>query len=444
MKFHLLLDGVRPTIGPDDGPEAAPVLESLDALVAGFRAGQEALRNVAHDDLVGLCDAAAAAWTRADHPHAALIRREGLGFLPFWMRRANLTAIAARSLRGHPEALDRFVRISADDPLLLRAQPRGLAVHWVAGNVPVLGLLSLLQSALCKNGNLLKVSRVRAGLLPHLLAGLADVRYTNSHGQTVSGDLLLRATGVVYADRHDEAAARALSRAADVRVAWGGMEAVEAIMQLPRRFGTEDIVFGPKLSLAIVGAERLDDESTARATAKAIAGDACAFAQQGCNSPHTVLVERGGGMTPEAFARQLAEAMETECRRVAVGEADPATTMNVLAVRTEYDMRGTAYYGSDLNWTVVYADDDRGLATPYYQRTVFVRPVNDVFDAVPLCSKQTQSVGLAVDRRRLSLADALTAAGVERCPNVGAMRLYDTPWDGLFPMDRFVRWVTTY
>ena len=52
------------------------------------------------------------------------------------------------------------------------------------------------------------------------------------------------------------------------------------------------------------------------------------------------------------------------------------------------------------------------------------------------------TAGLAVDDRRHALADALTARGVERCPAIGAMRIYDVPWDGLFAMDRLVRWVS--
>jgi len=42
----------------------------------------------------------------------------------------------------------------------------------------------------------------------------------------------------------------------------------------------------------------------------------------------------------------------------------------------------------------------------------------------------------------IQVYDAMTARGVERCPEVGSMRLYETPWDGLFPMERLVRWVS--
>jgi len=440
--FHLLFDPKGPRIGPAEGHEAAPVLDSIGPLTVRLRAAQELLRAAALDDLIGLCDSAARCWTQPEHAMADFIRGRRLGFLPLWLRRTNLQTLARRSLRGRPEALDRFVSLDDRDAMKVHAHPRGLAVHWVAGNVPVLGLLSVVQAMLAKNANLVKVSRRQPGTLPHLLAALSEATYTNASGRCLSGRLLTDAAAVVYCDRDDREAAAELSRVADIRVAWGGREAVEAIINLPRRYDTEDIVFGPKLSCAIVAAERLADAETARRTAAAIAADACAFDQQGCNSPHTVFVERGAAIAPADFARVLGEAMEVECRRAPLVEIDPAAAMNVLSVRTEYAMRGEAHHSRDIQWAVVYAEEETGLAEPCYLRTLFVRAVDDIFDAVACCSPQTQTVGLAVDGRQESLADALTVRGVERCPAVGAMRIYDAPWDGLFMMDRMVRWVS--
>ena len=118
--------------------------------------------------------------------------------------------------------------------------------------------------------------------------------------------------------------------------------------------------------------------------------------------------------------------------------------MNVLGVRTEYGMRGEVWSSHGMGWSVVYADEDRGLAEPCYLRTVFIRGIEDIFDVVEFASHNTQTAGLAVDERRHALAEKLTTRGVDRCPSIGNMRLYDTPWDGLFAMDRLVRWVSTY
>ena len=172
-----------------------------------------------------------------------------------------------------------------------------------------------------------------------------------------------------------------------------------------------------------------------------MARDAVALGQRGCNSPHTIFVERGGILTPEAFAGLLGQELGRATRSVPPDVA-PQEAFQILTGRAEYDIRGQAWYSEGVRWSVFYSDEDRGLATPCYGRTLFVRPVDDVFEVAALCSINTQTAGLALGERRLKLAEALTARGVERCPEVGQMSLYESPWDGMYPMDRMVRWVS--
>src|SRR6185503_9490887 len=53
-------------------------------------------------------------------------------------------------------------------------------------------------------------------------------------------------------DREDDAAHRQMSAAADVRIAWGGREAVESIIGLPCSWECYTIVLGPRVSMAVV------------------------------------------------------------------------------------------------------------------------------------------------------------------------------------------------
>lgn len=440
MKIFVLFDGRTRHIEPDGDPENCPLETSPDRLVNELKAGQERLRATPVDDLIGLCDAAGRAWTQPGNEVARMVGGLAIGFLPLWLRRANLETLLAQALRGDSGAIDGFVPLAPSSKRQHRAQPRGLLVHWVAGNVPLLGMISVIQGLLTKNANLVKVSRQNAGVLPYFLAALAQVRYRRPDGKEVDGTLLTDAVRAIYVDREDSAAA-ALSTLADVRVAWGGREAVEAIMNLPRRFGTEDIVFGPKTSFVVVGAEKLAGETEARKAATLVARDAVALGQRGCNSPHTIFVERGGALTPEAFASLLGEELGRAARQVPPDVA-PQEAFQILSWRAEYDMRGQAWYSDGVRWSVFYSDEDRGLATPCYGRTLFVRPVDDVFEVAAHCSINTQTAGLALGERRLKLAEALTARGVERCPEVGQMSLYEVPWDGMYPMDCMVRWVS--
>jgi hypothetical protein len=36
----------------------------------------------------------------------------------------------------------------------------------------------------------------------------------------------------------------------------------------------------------------------------------------------------------------------------------------------------------------------------------------------------------------------MAAGGVERITDIGMMNVFDYPWDGLFPLERFIRWVS--
>ncbi len=439
MKLYVLFDGQGRHLEFEGDPQACPVENGTQRLVAELREGQKRLRSISVDDLIGICDAASQAWIRPDNDVARTVGGMGLGFLPLWLRRGNLEALVTQALRGDRTSADTFVSLNGNGKRL-RAQPRGLLVHWVAGNVPLLGMISVIQGLLTKNANLVKVSRQNAGVLPYFLEALSRVTYRRADGDEFPGTLLTNAVRAVYADRDDPAASE-LSAVADVRVAWGGREAVEAIMNLPRRFGTEDIVFGPKTSFVVIGAEALASEASARQVAAMVARDTVALGQRGCNSPHTIFVERGGDLTPAAFAAILGTELERVTRN-AVPDLGAKEAFQILGWRAEYDMRGEAWYSDGVRWSVFYSEEDRGLAQACYGRSLFVRPVDSIFDVVPLCSVNTQTAGLALGARRLALAEELTAHGVERCPEVGSMSLYDAPWDGMYPIDRMVRWVS--
>lgn len=442
MKIYNLFEDGRSFIPISGDPLQAPVNETLQPIAEKVRAGQERLKNISIDDIIGLLDAFARELMHADHPLASVSQEMGTGFIPLWMRKGNLEKLCDLSANGNRKCLDQFEDLGDINSRRFRAQPRGTVVHWIAGNVPVLGMLSLLQGLLTKNANIVKAPSEQAGLLPAMLQSLSLLKWKSSNGTDLSGKVLTDAVAVIYVDREDLQAERALSAIADVRVAWGNRTAVETIMNLPRRFGTEDIIFGPKVSFAVVGTEHLSSEDEVCKVAQNLVRDVIAFDQQGCNSPHTVFVERGGSLSPVDFAKIFGEALGAAADRHPLQDVTPADTIRILSVRAKYDICGEAFYGKDIGWTVAYSEDETNLAQPCYLRTVFVRPVDNIFEIPLLCSVNTQTAGLNVGERCMEFAEALTAHGVERCPAIGNMSLYDAPWDGMFPIERLVRWTS--
>jgi hypothetical protein len=229
--------------------------------------------------------------------------------------------------------------------------------------------------------------------------------------------------------------------ASDVRVAWGGRAAVEAITRLPRRSDTEDVVFGPKTSLAVLGRHSLDDD-TAERTADALAFDASVDDQRGCHSPHLVFVEEGGPIDAVRFAAILASAMRRALGRIPKPPVAPADAYRVASVRARWSLAGTVHAPVGTEWTVVCAET-AGFEDACGGRVVFVRPVADVMDVLPLLGPAHQAIGLLLDpARECAFAVGAAAHGVARITRPGQMARFDYPWDGLFPIDRFVRWVS--
>ena len=71
---------------------------------------------------------------------------------------------------------------------------------------------------------------------------------------------------------------------------------------------TQFLAYGHKLSFGVIGRSVLSHSNAAQVAQKAAYG-VSVFDQQGCVSPHLLYVERGGDISPQAFATLLADAM---------------------------------------------------------------------------------------------------------------------------------------
>lgn len=412
--------------------------DRVDAIIRSVRAGQEWLANQPIDALIGLIGENADQWRRDAVAH----RSPELGFLASWCQPDRLRTHADFSLRGARSHVDGFRPIHSQPHKLLKAQPRGLVAHWLSGNVPILGMLTLVHSVLTKNANILKAASAHPDAIPRLLETIGNTHFTTPGRHRVDGSDLLESIAVVhYGHDRDDIATR-FSVAADVRIAWGGAEAVRSVASLPRKPTSEDLIFGPKLSFMAIGSDALSTERAARRLARRAATDASVFEQTACASPHTVFVESGGPISPIQFADMLANEMNKALVRLPKDAASSEWSTQVRNARAMYEFIGTVWASDNTDWTVLYESSTQ-LSPPTYSRVITVRPVNDIMDTINFASPDIQTIGLALTgERRLNYADQVTRRGVERCPEIGNMTHFDTPWDGLIPMERLVRWTT--
>ena len=419
---------------------ASPQLVSLKDIQEQVTKGQDYLLAISIDDIIQCIDSVLEIWSLRNGDIQLKLVQFGLNYLVYWFRDSHLKQICDNSLLGNRKVLDDFCFIPANNYEVI-ANPKGIIAHWLSGNVPLLGMLSLIQAMLTKNANILKVSRENYHVIPFLLDTFNKVKIKNKNGKEILGSEIIKSVAAIYFEKDDIDAQNLLSQIADVRVAWGNMEAVETIMNLPKHYGTIDIIFGPRTSLMVIGKEYLQNTIDAERIAKNAALDGSLFEQRGCNSPHTIFVEEGNPITPLDFARLLSLEMAKLINKIPKQPVTASDSLKIMKCRVEYDIKGEAFYPSGMEWSVLYSDIDKGIATPCFNRTLFVRPIKDIFEIANYCSHLTQSVGTALSpERKKAFAKVVTRKGIDRVPDIGKMTLYDIPWDGVFFMNHLVRW----
>ena len=415
--------------------------QKLKEIFQGLRNAQNWLCKQPIEGIIGIIQQARERWIDSSFP-LEHYRKRGLNFLTNWCEASNLSSLTDFSLRNERGYIDSFRPVGGSVRKLMKANPKGIIAHWLSGNVPVLGMLTVIQAMITKNANILKVSSSYSEAIPELLRAFEGTKYRICSGHVIYGDDLLKSVAVIYFDKDNKHAASYISSNSDVRLVWGGREAVTEITSLPKKYSTEDIVFGPKLSFMAIGRETIESERKIKKLIRRAATDCSVFDQTACASPHTIFVEKGGFISPIEFADRLALEMDKALQRIPKEPPDEETVLKIASQRILYEFSGDVWQSEGFGWTVLY-DEELKLAKPTYSRTVTVRAVDNIMDVTSLASKDIQTVGLSLTgHRRLEFAEKVTQKGVERLPDVGSMTEFDTPWDGMFVMDRFVRWST--
>lgn len=356
-------------------------------------------------------------------------------YLAKFLSRENLERELNLALRGNYRALDKFLKLEFGGKKLFHAQPRGLAVHWLAGNVDELGVLSLFQTLITKNLSLVKTPKESTFLIS-ILEGLNQINTSNLLGKDI-----LDTISLIYVEKEDIENQSLISKEADIRIAWGGPQATSTITSLPKNFFTEDIVFGPKYSYAIIDENSINRDNK---IALKLALDVSIFDQFACSSPHTVFVETTDPDKVKSFAQELAKSMEKVEKLIPKNPISEEKAMEIVRLRAEYEFKGTVFSSEGTNWTVIISDE-KGLSQPCFSRTIFVKPIKNASTLFKYNNRKIQTIGVSMDKeKRIEVLDKVTLFGGDRLPPIGEMSYFESPWDGMFPLDRMVRWVSTY
>ncbi len=406
--------------------------ESLAPIVQSLRARRDALAAIPASALVALFADFGARIIRDPRTRSL----EGCMFLSAWLSVHNLRQVLELNLNGKPEYLDAFQPVGRN---FLAAKPQGLVSMWMAGNVSTLPLFSLIPALLTKNVCLVKLAFPDPNGMDSLLAVLAE-----SEAEGVLGADVLDSIAVVWFDYRDRSLNEEMSLAADVKIAWGGAAAVEAISALPRREHCVEIVFGPKYSIGLVDKTLLEgDEKKISDVAAAFVRDVAVFDQRACSAPQTIFMERNAKTSLREFAEQFAAAFK---KLPSKNDLDSYTAMQIVNVRARWAMderRDVVASADGPNWTVCM-DREVSLKEAVQSRTVFLTEIDSWRSVVSLLSPKIQTVGMAFgdSTEASAFAEAATQAGVVRCVRPGIMNNHESPWDGKLLLSQLVRWVT--
>lgn len=423
-----------------DIPEGETSEKVFQSMIDNLKGELPWLRKQPIEALIGLIDAAAKRW--ATDPKYLFLKDKGLNFLATWCSERHLRDVAEFGLRGNLGYADSYTAFPDSPKHLLKANSRGLCCHWMAGNVQILGLFALVQCIMTKNVNLLKVSSHDEGVFAGLLSAFEGLTYTTKDGYTISGDDLLKTIGVVYFSRNAVKLGEQMSKNAEVRIAWGGREAVETVAGYPSKYDCETVIFGPKLSFAVVSKEMLSDEQAAKKLARRVSVDVSVFDQSGCASAHNLFIEKGGAVSPERFCQILNESMGKTEIQIPKPTMSPEQVSAVHSIRGVYDFCGLSMGSETMSYSILLDDKDE-LHKPVYSRVLFVHSVDSIMQAVKHITEDIQTVGVkATPEQAIAFAEAATPMGAVRFPQIGRMLNFEMPWDGIVLIDRLVKWNT--
>jgi acyl-CoA reductase-like NAD-dependent aldehyde dehydrogenase len=233
----------------------------------------------------------------------------------------------------------------------------------------------------------------------------------------------------------------------DAVVAYGGDGALSKIrpqLQPQARF----IAYGPRASAGYVTRESLQSAQTVRDVAAGAARDLVLYESEGCLSLHVLFVERGGAISPDDFAKTLADAVERANVEFPVGRREPQTTARLAHERNLSAFRaaagtGAVFANTAADYTVVL-DPPKEEPPQFLPRALGVIPVDDAAQALAYLSAHCIPLeGFALSSDRADVLEIATKAGAVRLTRFGELQHPPLAGDhgGRPRIAEFVRWI---
>lgn len=317
-------------------------------------------------------------------------------------------------------------------------------VHVIAGNAPVVAVLTLIRNALTRSDAIIKAPSndpLTSMALARTMIDMAPDHPLTKH------------LSVAYWKGGDEAVERHIydPRKVEKLIAWGGFDSVKHITRYLQP-GLDLITLDPKLSGTIIGHEAFADEPTLTSVARRLALD---IGAQNRGS----LCERARGLRAVGHRRSRPRAVRGLAELTfAALQALPenlSTPHKAFDPQLKEELDGIRMIGDD--YTVFGGKSNEGAvivsrdgAPVSFSRILGCRvgnlvPIDDIDTAVRSVNAYTQTIGIFPEALKHTLRDRLAYQGAQRLVSLGAAATLQhnlDRQDAIEPIRRTVKWVT--
>jgi hypothetical protein len=315
------------------------------------------------------------------------------------------------------------------------------AVHIIAGNVPSVAAMSLMQSALTRSDIIVKTPSND----PLTAAAIVQTAIDMAPDHPITKHM-----SVAYWKGGDTEVEEALYQPRNVEkiIAWGGFASITHIAKYIQP-GIDLITLDPKLSSSMIGKEAFESETNMREAARRLAVDVGARNQEACHSARVIYIESGTDKDGLAKANQFGEMLLKEVRALPAHVSAPARDPNsnlLEEVETLKLLRNFfKVYGGGREGAVIVSQssDPVDFAQILGDRVANLVPVDTLDTAVRSVNAYTQTVGVFPDSLREQLRDRLAYHGAQRVVSLGYAGVFASigPHDGIEPLRRMCKWI---
>lgn len=317
-------------------------------------------------------------------------------------------------------------------------------VHVIAGNAPVVAILTVIRHALTRSDTIIKAPSNDP--LTSMALARTMIDFAPDHPIT-------RHLSVAYWKGGNEAVESRIfdPRKVEKLVAWGGFDSVKHITKYLQP-GLDLVTLDPKLSGTIIGREAFADDATLGSVARRLALDVGAQNQEACVSARVVYVQSGtdaeGLARCERLARLTFEAVQKLPATLSTPHKafDPALKEEIDSVKL-IDDDYTVFGGRSNEGAIIVSKDGAPVS---FSRILGCRvgnlvPIDEVDTAVRSVNAYTQTIGIFPESLKHALRDKLAYQGAQRLVSLGGAATLQhnlDRQDAIEPIRRIVKWVT--